>query len=246
MGIMKSVKFQCLKEIEGVEYVFSTSAFRIKLQEKSLEAKKRSNIKVTAFYNQMADHIGVSQEAIKNWKYGYNGPADLVMVEKIAEFLEVEELLELLEIREMEEEMCDVYTGYTERDLCRILFGNIADLCYCQETEHLMFCIPEGESETYLYDRLDEIRVVIDYLDVTEEQREELTQLLIVEMEETLTYGMAERWAQNQILMNLNIDALDGEIEEAAREFKVQLIAYVLEETRKILNLKLGHMIDIY
>ena len=97
---MVSKKFKVLEVKNGTEYVFSSFAFKKCVNAyKSKEKNAGKNTSVEQIYEAIADSAHVSVDAVKNWMYGKNGPADLETVKDLATTLNVD-YMELLKIQE--------------------------------------------------------------------------------------------------------------------------------------------------
>jgi len=97
---MISKKFKVLEVVKGNEYVFSSFAFKKCVNTYKAKVKMdKTDISVEQIYETIADSAHVSVDAVKNWMYGKNGPADLETVKHLAEVLKVD-YMELLKIQE--------------------------------------------------------------------------------------------------------------------------------------------------
>lgn len=99
---MVSKKFKVLEVKNGTEYLFSPFAFKKCVNTYKAKVRtERTNISVEQTYEAIADSAHVSVDAVKNWMYGKNGPADLETVKHLAEVLKVD-YMDLLKAQEEE------------------------------------------------------------------------------------------------------------------------------------------------
>ena len=97
---MVSKSFKVLEVIDEYEYVFSPFAFKALVRKYKADKKsKGETVTSEAALEEIANSAHVSVDAIKNWMYAKNGPADLETVETIATFFKVD-YIELLKKQE--------------------------------------------------------------------------------------------------------------------------------------------------
>ena len=70
----------------GIHYAFNSQAFRSRIDSMARE-RSISKGKIT---DELADALSVTPDAINNWKYGKNGPADLDTIKRSADFFHVD------------------------------------------------------------------------------------------------------------------------------------------------------------
>lgn len=89
-SIMISKKFKVLEVIGNKEYIFSTYAFKNAIKKYAIR-KTTTESKYTAskVKSDLAQKLCVSEDAIKNWICGYNGPSDIEVVKNMATFFEI-------------------------------------------------------------------------------------------------------------------------------------------------------------
>ena len=103
---MKSQKFKILytDKKSKTDYRFDTQKFSDELihaQQKNSSSSKKLYLK--DYYNTIAEEAHTSVEAVKNWKAGNNGPADIEIVKSIAKVLKID-FMNLLSPEEKEQE----------------------------------------------------------------------------------------------------------------------------------------------
>ena len=92
---MISKRFRCIYETnKGERYMFSKTGFRTAVERYKEKKKTTEGTKILMkdIYSGLSDKVGVSEEAIKNWYNGNNGPGDINAVKSIASFLETEHM----------------------------------------------------------------------------------------------------------------------------------------------------------
>lgn len=103
---MVSKNFKVLAVIDEYEYVFSPFAFKALVRKYKADKKsKGETVTSEVALEEIANSAHVSVDAIKNWMYAKNGPADLETVKVIASFFEISyiELLRKQEKKTMSE-----------------------------------------------------------------------------------------------------------------------------------------------
>ena len=101
---MKSQKPRILIQKNGIDMAFSHQKLNIAMNNYIVQ-KREEGIRVskTDLRQNLADHLNLSPEAIKNYVHGYNGPMDVVAVQKMGEFLGVEWIELMKEVSPMTE-----------------------------------------------------------------------------------------------------------------------------------------------
>ncbi len=105
---MRSKKYRVFHDEVGNEYQFSHVKFTDEI--KNYKQRKEvfgESVKLKDVYNHLSDCLCVSVEAIKNWKMGYNGPADLTVVKNMADYLEIP-YTKLLDNSRGDDYMCEI------------------------------------------------------------------------------------------------------------------------------------------
>lgn len=88
-------------DVDGYQMRFNTQVFK----EQISLYKKRSKKSISDIISTIADKAGISEEAVKNWKKGSNGPGDIDMVKTIANVLQINDYKIFLKEVEKEQEM---------------------------------------------------------------------------------------------------------------------------------------------
>ncbi len=135
---MKSKEFKVLESRDEQGYVFFPEAFRNAYRalqiEKCGRLKNQKEDAASARFTelqlreQMAAAIGVSADAIQNWKYGNNGPGSLELLKDAAGFLKTD-YKDLLHKKAEERDMTintSIVTDY-ERDIARKIYYMFVD-----------------------------------------------------------------------------------------------------------------------
>ena len=95
---MISKNFKVLEVINEYEYVFSPFAFKACVRKYKADMKSSGkSVTNEIVLEEIAGSAHVSVDAIKNWMYAKNGPADLETVKAIADFLNID-YIELLNL----------------------------------------------------------------------------------------------------------------------------------------------------
>ena len=89
MAISKSLK---IFEYQNKKYQFDTKKF----DDISKQYKNKKRMALSAIEKLIADKVNISEEAVRNWRYGKNGPSSLEMIKEISEVLELKSLTSLL------------------------------------------------------------------------------------------------------------------------------------------------------
>lgn len=156
---MTKGNFKNLTDNDGKKYKFSDYSFRQYIN-RYIELLRNSGNKVTkeCVYQEIANTVSVTIDAVKNWLKGSNGPGDIEIVKEIAEYLEVpyKELLTLVkeeEIGSMSEnrDLKEMVFDYKEtKDVIRMIYQEMAEFMDLA-TETLCFSYLSAEEyEAYL------------------------------------------------------------------------------------------------
>ena len=93
----------------GIHYAFNSQAFRSRIDSMARE-RSISKGKIT---DELADALSVTPDAINNWKYGKNGPADLDTINQ--EYFD-------LHNHEIYDELCE----FASEDLTNVYNGKVS------------------------------------------------------------------------------------------------------------------------
>lgn len=127
---MISKRFKVLEIVDGKEYVFSPFAFKSNMSQFKAKRKEQGKASEDAFA-EIAEAAYVSVDALKNWMYGKNGPADLETVKRVSAKLEVNymDLLKEQEKEKMEEKKM-ANSNYVDmnraKDAIRLVYQKMA------------------------------------------------------------------------------------------------------------------------
>ena len=150
---MISRKFKVLEVVDGKEYVFSPFSFKSSLSKFKAERKEQGINSEDAFA-ELAEVAYVSVDALKNWMYGKNGPADLETVKRISTKLEINymDLLKEQEKEKMEEKKM-ANSNYVDmnrtKDVIRVVYQKMAAY---MDTLVEELCIDIDETTYYALD----------------------------------------------------------------------------------------------
>lgn len=121
MAISKNLK---VFDYQGKRYQFDAKSF----DDISKQHKDKKRIKLRDIESIIANAVHVSDEAVRNWRYGKNGPSELSMIEKIREVLELKELTSLLIEYDGGENM--VALADREKTALKKVYDSIIDFLY--------------------------------------------------------------------------------------------------------------------
>lgn len=80
--------FKILDTFENEEYIFNTDAFRTLVKE--YKNKSAKNLTIDSIRYDIAIHCNKSDETIKKWYRGHNGPSDIDTLRDVANFFNVD------------------------------------------------------------------------------------------------------------------------------------------------------------
>lgn len=134
-SIMVSKNFKVLEVINNNEFVFSSYSFKNEIKRYALN-QTTPDYKVTTskIKTKLASKLCVSEEAIKNWVCGYNGPSDIEVVKMMAEFFGIDylNLLRKKETNDMEnntnKENTTISISHETKAVIRTVYQRIAAL----------------------------------------------------------------------------------------------------------------------
>ncbi|WP_207637962.1 hypothetical protein [Butyrivibrio fibrisolvens] len=88
----KSQNYKILYSEKGVDFIFSSKAFRDCIHNKKIESKKSNDKKasITQIQNEIAEVVSMSFESVKKWVKGHNGPNDISIVKDIAGYFAID------------------------------------------------------------------------------------------------------------------------------------------------------------
>lgn len=125
-----SVKYY---EGEGIKYQFNASMMNACIGKAKMDARKcGQRVTKSQISEKLADLLFVSTDAIKNWMYGVNGPADIEQVKTLGDFFHVDyhELLKKEDVS-MERTMMDYSKALQyqkTKDCVREIYAEIVEL----------------------------------------------------------------------------------------------------------------------
>lgn len=150
---MISKRFKVLEIVDGKEYVFSPFSFKASMSKFKTVKKEQGKNSEEAF-EEIAEAAYVSVDALKNWMYRKNGPADLETVKRIAVKLEINymELLKEQEKEKMSENKmanCITVDMNKTKDVIRVVYQKMAAFMDVLVNE---ICFGMDEATFYTYD----------------------------------------------------------------------------------------------
>ena len=87
--------------VEGSKYQFNSVSFNAFINIKKFkENEKGHKLTKAIITEELAEMLYVSTDAVKNWLYGYNGPADVEQIKAISDYLDIEYLLLLQKVED--------------------------------------------------------------------------------------------------------------------------------------------------
>ena len=90
--------------INNKEMQFNPEAFNQTI----LQSSRQKHVKIGVVEQSVADKIGVSREALRNWRKGTNGPSDATLIEYAADFLGLSDWTTLFTETNGGKEMCNL------------------------------------------------------------------------------------------------------------------------------------------
>lgn len=185
-------------EEQGIQYRFDSEKLSVLVNKRKqfLRKKQNSNATKAGITDELSEMLCVSNEAIKNWMYGYNGPSDLEQVEQIGKYFEIDYHELLKEVADMKANKGQVLDGFIQntytREVIRKLYRDILHYIDSCETVFLNLTMYEDglKKEEYekfvadvkneskaLHSELDDLTeyVVQSYLDIPTEFYEKIS-----------------------------------------------------------------------
>ena len=124
-------------EIDGNNYIFSVDRFRTAFGEMKQKKRKRTGkYSSTNLMYDIAEYVNVSEETVKKWYSGANGPGDIEKVKDLAKFfgLHYMDLLHRKESAIMEIEYN--YKEETERDIILAVYRKIIEIIWLETSRY--------------------------------------------------------------------------------------------------------------
>lgn len=186
---MISKKYRVLETIDGVQYVFSPFAFKEQIKRYVKKMKlSGQNITAESVKADLEEKYGISADAIKNWMYGYNGPADVGVVRTVAEYLGIDykELLLKKETEDMERRLDSVksapevvYVTGESKDAVRRIYQKMSEFMEIVNDTCMFRNATDKEHYAYVefHKELDEL-VRYSLLDIPKDVYEELKKIV--------------------------------------------------------------------
>ena len=141
-------------EENGIKYKFSHKKLLMNMNKKKHDSLLAGE-KVTkqSIMSDLAEKLFVSNEAVKNWMYGYNGPSEIEQVKSLAEYFSVDyhDLLESEAIK-MEEKNNSINMtidpqAYCTKERVRVIFQRMVDFFDAARIDYYALTRGEEESE---------------------------------------------------------------------------------------------------
>ena len=131
---MRSLSYRTF-QINDKKYSFSRNGFNKAIQDYRLEKSiGGKGIKLNDAFQEIADELNISVEAIKKWRYGHNGPGDLDIIKSIASVMNCDYMDLLIEHDSEKTKICDSNISIDmsivgeEKDIMRSLLGDLLSL----------------------------------------------------------------------------------------------------------------------
>jgi len=127
---MRSISYRTFL-IDNKKYSFSLKGFNNAINNYK---DKTKTIKLNDIFQDIADNLHISVEAIKKWRAGYNGPSNIEMIKNIASFLEcdykdllVEQITEDIQINNSDIQI-DMNVEGEEKDILKSLLSDLLSI----------------------------------------------------------------------------------------------------------------------
>ncbi len=141
---MKSLSYRTFI-IDTKKYRFSKDGFNYAINEfRTNKRMENTEITISKIIDNIADTLGVSSEAVRNWRRGYNGPSDLNLVRDIASELccEMMSLLENLENdSNIQTETKDIEMTLIDTNENHVIISIINDMIELMDTFSDNYCL---------------------------------------------------------------------------------------------------------
>ena len=136
---MKSNNFRILIGDDGKKYQFDNECFSETIKNltgrtvRTEEQRNHRAMTQISLMERIADKACVSLEAVKNWKYGANGPSSVEIVKACADVLGVDYSDLLIPLENQEENKMNK----RDKELVEAVFGEIISLAYLVKQQHM-------------------------------------------------------------------------------------------------------------
>lgn len=121
MAISKNLK---VFQYQDIEVQFNAKSF----DDLSKEYKQKKKVTLGSIEAEIAREVNVSEEAVRNWRFGKNGPGELEMIQGIAKVLELKNWTILLEKFDGGKTMAAITDR--EKDALKRVYDSIIDFLY--------------------------------------------------------------------------------------------------------------------
>lgn len=121
MAISKNLK---VFQYQDIEVQFNAKSF----DDLSKEYKQKKKVTLGSIEADIAKEVKVSEEAVRNWRFGKNGPSELEMIKGIAKVLELSNWTILLEKYDGGKTMAAITDR--EKDALKRVYDSIIDFLY--------------------------------------------------------------------------------------------------------------------
>ena len=160
MAISKSLK---IFEYQNKNYQFDAKKF----DDISKRYKSKKRMTLRNIESLIASKVNISEDAVRNWRYGKNGPSSLEMIEKISEVLELKDLTSLLveidggkqmititdrekvALKKVYDSIVDFLYEFLDTDGFYLIMDDIKNGTGCEFTENMYDEISEKLSNVY-------------------------------------------------------------------------------------------------
>ena len=121
MSVSKNLK---VFEYKNKSYQFDTKKFDVITK----QYKNKKRMTLIEIESLIASKINISEDAVRNWRYGKNGPSSLEIIEEISEVLGLKDLTSLLVEFEGEKKMVEI--SDREKIALKKIYDSIVDFLY--------------------------------------------------------------------------------------------------------------------
>lgn len=148
---MKSNTYRIIYTDKNADYVFNSFAFKAELNKRKNGYREGQKITFQEIFEELAEQLNVSVEAVKRWKQGYNGPSDIDIVKQIASYLEIDYMVLLSDVNggkdKMIESRIDNIQSTEAVDSIRTICGELMEVIslYGSTEGYGEFSISNGE-----------------------------------------------------------------------------------------------------
>lgn len=155
---MRSLSYRTFS-INNKKYIFSREGFNKAIKDYRVNRSDEGKLKkLNDSFQDIADELNISVDAIKKWRYGHNGPGDIEIIKNMALVLECDYMELLIEQNQegYKQNNCnisiDMSIAKEETDILKSLLGDLMSLIEdysCKEFPEIGFGECDENSEYY-------------------------------------------------------------------------------------------------